>query len=265
MKDIMNHKKIEWWICNIILFVILCATLYPIAFIVYKAFSELSGTEVIFSLKEIKNVLLLSDRYHKSFLNSIFLSIIITVGQTLFGILMAFVFSKFTFKFRDILFYVCVLLMILPTQTLLVQTYTTVEKLSLLDSYGGVIIPQVFLPIGVLFLRQYFCRISDSVIEASLIDGISTMKCLTKIILPMSKNGVLLLAFLSFVDTYSMYELPLTVLRDAEKFPLSLIFRNVIEKYPETIFVPAVLYMVPAVMLFIVLKDNIVNGMVNNE
>lgn len=261
----MKHSKIEWWICNAILIIILCVTLFPIIFIVYKSFTESSGAEVVFSANEMKNVLLLSERFHTSFLNSIFLAVVVTIGQTIFGILMAFAFSKFTFKFRDLLFYLCVLLMMLPTQTSLVQTYSTVESISLLNSHWGVIIPQIFLPIGVLFLRQYFCRIPDSVIEASLLDGVSTIKCLTKIVLPMSKNGVLLLAFLSFVDTYSMYELPLIILRDSEKLPLSLIFRNVIEKYPETIFIPAVLYMIPAVLLFVILKDNIVNGMVYNE
>lgn len=263
----MRHNKYKFnqWFSTAILSLLLCITLFPIIFIIYKAFTVSGENGSSFSLNELKNIILLSERYHTSFFNSILLAIIITLGQTGFGIIMAFIFSKFYFRGRDVLFYMCVLVMVLPSQTMLVQTYRTVENLSMLNKYAGVILPQIFLPVGILFLRQYFCRVSDSVIEASLIDGASTIKCLTKIIIPMSKNGIYLLVFLSFVDSYNTYEIPLIVLNNSDKWPLSLLFRTVIEKHPEAIFVPAVLYMIPAVLLFILIKDNIVNGIIYNE
>ncbi len=108
-------------------------------------------------------------------------------------------------------------------------------------------------------------RIPDSVIDAAQIDGASTLRILFKIVIPMSKNGIVLLTFMSFIDSYNTYEIPLVILKEEIKKPLSLIIRNVVENYPEQAFVPALLYMIPAILLFGMLRDNIINGITYNE
>jgi multiple sugar transport system permease protein len=166
----------------------------------------------------------------------------------------------FKFKFREPVFLLCIFIMMLPFQITMVQIYNLIRGINLIDAYSGVIIPQVFLPIGVIFLRQYYLRIPSSVIETAMIDGASAITIFSRVAVPIAKNGVILLSFLAFIDSYNMYELPLTVLTSADKYPLSLMMRNVMEKYPEQAFIPALLYMIPPVLVYIAFRKNIIKG-----
>ncbi len=261
---IFNHKRIKPRLIamNMFLFTLAIWSLFPIAFLIIKAICKEESSVLN---NEFKNILLLSDTFHTAFRNSVYYAVVITIGQTLFGILMAFIFAKFKFRFREPLFYLLLLFMILPTQTMLVQIYSAADRLSLIDTFAGVVIPRLFLPIGIIFLRQYFVRVSDSVIESAKIDGASTIDCLCRILLPIGKNGVFLLVFLAFIDSYNMYEIPLIILRNSAKVPMSVLIRAVVEKYPDEIFVPAILFMIPPVLLFSTLRDNLVNGMCYSE
>lgn len=247
---------------NMFLFALVIWLVFPIMFLVVKAIYQGEGSV---STNEFKNILLLSDTFHTAFRNSVCYAVVITIGQTFLGIVMAFIFAKFNFRLREPLFYLFLLFMILPTQTMLVQIYSMADRLDLIDTFAGVVIPRLFLPTGIIFLRQYFIRVSDSVIESAKIDGASTIDCLCRILLPIGKNGVFLLIFISFIDSYNMYEIPLIILRDSEKIPMSVLIRTVVEKYPDEIFVPAILYMIPPVLLFYALRENIINGMCYNE
>lgn len=241
---------------------ILAALAVPIVLVLHGAVFRPDATgSLTFTLKEFKNVLLLGDIFPRAFGNSILYALPITIGQTVVGLFLAFIFSRFEFKFRDALFMTCLVIMIMPFQVTLVPGYNLLKGLRLLDTFIGVIAPQIFLPFGVLFLRQYFLRIPAGMIESAQIDGAGTWHILLRIIVPLGKNGILLLFFLAFVDGYNMFEPPLTVLNTEAKFPLSVVMRAVIEQSPEDAFVPAILYMIPALVLFTALRHNIISGM----
>ncbi len=235
--------------------------LIPILVILYETFFY-NGS---FSIDNLLGVFLTSDKFHTAFSNSVIYSVFISLGQIILGILIAYVFAFYKFKGKEVLWYSIIFIMILPIQSTLVQTYSLIETLDMTNQYIGVILPGIFYPIGIIFLRQYFERISMDVINAGQIDGAGGITLFFRIILPMSKNGICLLAFLSFIDSYNVYELPLILLRDYDKKPLSLIIRDVIENHPEEIFSAAVLYMIPAIIVFVLLKDSIISGLVYNE
>ena len=240
-------------------------TLIPIASVFIKAFFKIENEAVVFSLNEFENILLLSEKFHKAYANSLIISLLITVGQVIIGIVLAWIFTAYQFPLKKFLWTVILFTMILPPQATLVQNYSIMNQLELIDTYRGVIYPQLFYPIGVIFLRKYFSRISQDVIDAGYLDGTNKVTQLTSIILPICKNGIYLLAFLSFIDSYNIYELPLVLLRDLSKMPLSLLVRNIIENYPDEIFVPALIYMIPAVIVFLFARNTIMSGLIYDE
>ena len=256
-----HNNKIYRVIFNIIMVLISVFLMIPIIIIIGKAFFISENGKFLLSFNELKHIILLSGNFNSAFVNSLIYTSAITIFQTIFGILIAFLFSKFKFKFREALFVICLIVILLPFQVTMVQNYNLYKSLNLSDKMIGVIIPQIFLPVGIIFLRKYFVRINESIIETAAIDGASTLQILLLIIIPIGKNGILLLFFLAFVDSYNMYELPLTVLSDAGKYPLSLLMRDVIQDNVEHSFVPAVLYMIPSLGVFMFLKKYIVKGM----
>ena len=150
--------------------------------------------------------------------------------------------------------------MLLPYQATLVPNYIILNKLNLVGSYLAIILPGAFSTFGVFLLRQFIIAIPDEYIEASKVDGASHMRIFARIIVPQCKGGIASLAILSFIDNWNMVEQPLVFLQDSFKYPMSIFLAHINQTQLGIAFACGILYMLPAVLIFLYGEDYLVKG-----
>src|SRR5690606_251279 len=124
------------------------------------------------------------------FLNSIFVSLTITIGQLLTCSMAAYAFSRFTFKGRDQWFFCYLATLMVPAAITLIPTFILLSALGLIDTYYSLIIPGLFSAYGTFMLRQFFMGIPRELEEAAAIDGCGPFAIYWRVILPLSGNAL---------------------------------------------------------------------------
>lgn len=251
-------KKVINLITYILLLLCSVTTVVPILYTFLYSVWEGSGGGVTFD--GYKEVFLYTPDYLMKFWNSMLISSLITVGQVILGCLGGYGFAKFNFPFKNVIFYLMIILMMMPLQVTLVPNYIVLDEMNLIGSYTGLILTGVCSTFGVFLMTQIFSSVPDSMIEAAKLDGANQLQILLKIVLPYSKNGIASLAILSFIDNWNMVEQPLVFLKDRLKYPLSVFLAEIKGTADPTAFVCSVMTMVPVFFLFMYLKDALVSG-----
>lgn len=209
-------------------------------------------------------VLVGKSKFLRMFWNSVFLVLPIVIFQTIVSSSAAFVFAKIKFKGRDTLFFIYIIIMMMPFQVTLVPNYLVLDKLGILDNYMSIILPGIFGAFGVFLLRQFMISIPNEYIEAAMVDGCSLAQIFFKVILPQSKGGVASLAILSFIDNWNMVEQPLIFLKDTNKHPLSIYLSVINNSELGIAFAASVIYMIPALLVFLYGQNYLIEGISNS-
>lgn len=214
----------------------------------------------LFTLDGYKEVFFSRPDYLTKFWYSLFLSIAIMLGQMVVSILGGYAFSRFRFPGRDAVFFVIILLMMLPLQVTLVPNYIVMEKLVLIGSYAAVILPGIFSAFGVFLMRQVMISLPNELFEIAQMDGMGYFETLWRVCLPNCKPGLAALAILSFADSWNMVEQPMIFLKDANRYPLSIFLTQVNQMRPEVGFACGLLSILPVMLLFLYYKDELIQG-----
>ena len=198
--------------------------------------------------------------YLVKFWNSLWLTVTIVGGQVVISSLAGYSFSKLKFRGSSTLFYLVIVMMMMPYQVTLVSNFIVLEKLRLVGKYVAVILPMVFYSFGVFLMKQSFDAVPDEVLDASAIDGASEVQQLISMALPMSKPGLGSLIILGFLDAWNMVELPLVLLGDRSQYPLSIFLAQIITDNMALGFSCSVLALIPPLLVFLFFEDELVEG-----
>ena len=210
-------------------------------------------------------------------LNSLFVSITITVLQMFFSALVAYTFAKRKFPGRDFLFFSGLATMMLPSEVTLIPNYLILKSIPLfggnditgvgghgwLDSYWGLIVPSLVSPFAIFLLRQYMKSIPDSLIEAARIDGAGHFKIFWKIILPLSKPALAALTIFTFQFQWGDFYGPLIILSSPELFTLPLglaLFQQGSRTVWNLVMAGSVLALLPMIVIFAIFQKQFVRG-----
>lgn len=215
------------------------------------------------SLSNYNEVLIETNQFLKMFWNSVFLVVPIVLGQVLISSMAAFVFAKVQFKGRNAIFFIYIIIMMMPFQVTLVPNYFTLNWLELLNTRASIILPGVFSAFGVFLLRQFMLSIPNDYIEAAKVDGANLFTVFFRIILPITKGGIASLVILGFIDNWNMVEQPLIFLDDISKYPLSIYLASVKEADIGVLFAAGFIYLFPLVIMFLYGENYLVEGISN--
>lgn len=194
------------------------------------------------------------------FWNSVIVTVPIVAGQLVVSTLGAYAFAKLRFRFRDPIFFLYIIVMMMPFQVTLVPQYISLKKLGLVGSYLAVILPGIFSTFGVFLLRQYMIRIPDEYSEAAKIDGAGHFRIFISIILPQCKGAMASLAILAFVDNWNMVEQPLIFLDNEQMHPLSIFLSRINTSELGVAFACGILYLLPALFIFLYGENYLIEG-----
>ncbi|WP_313998183.1 carbohydrate ABC transporter permease [uncultured Paenibacillus sp.] len=154
--------------------------------------------------------------------NSIAVSVITTALQLLVAAMAAFVFAKIRFKGREALFVLFLITMMIPLQVTMTPLFIVFQKLNLIDTYAGLILPGIFSAYGTFMLRQHIQTIPDTLLEAAFMDGASYFKVFWSIILPLSKPSIAALSIFSFMASWNNFLWPLIITSDTDIMTLPI-------------------------------------------
>lgn len=155
-------------------------------------------------------------------LNSILICVSVTFTVVLFSAMAGYGFAKKEFPGKKIMFWMIIGTMMIPAQVTLVPVFLMLSKFKLIYTLWAVIIPASASVFGVFMMRQFLLTLSTEFIDAARIDGCSEWKIFTKIIIPLIKPAIAVLAIFTFIGQWNSYLWPLIVLDDPAKYPLTL-------------------------------------------
>ena len=153
--------------------------------------------------------------------NSIATALGILVWQLIGSSMMSYVFVRFEFKLKGLLFGLTMLMYMLPMAVTYVPGYVLLAKMSLIDTYTGLIISNASSIFAIFLLRQYFLQVDRGIIQAALVDGAGDFRMLCQIMLPLSKPGLIVICLNSFIGNYNNYMWPSLITRCPEKYLIS--------------------------------------------
>ncbi|GAB2570639.1 carbohydrate ABC transporter permease [Gracilibacillus alcaliphilus] len=154
--------------------------------------------------------------------NSLFVTLIGTVGVLLTSSLSAYAFSRLRFRGRDKLFGAYLATLMVPQQVVVVPMFLFMRELGWVDSYMALIIPFVFTAFGTFLLRQNYLTIPYEVDEAAIIDGCNHFQVYWRILLPMIRPGLATLAVFTFITYWNNFLWPLIILNDQNLYTLPI-------------------------------------------
>ncbi len=162
------------------------------------------------TLQNYKNVFkeLPMSRY---FLNSLIVATISTLGQVMFAALAGYAFARLNFRFRNTIFLVILITMLIPPQVNIIPLFFLMREMNLIDTYQALILPSLFGGLGVFLMRQYFLGFPKDLEESARIDGCNLFQTFFKIALPLALPTVATLAIFTFVTTWNSFMWPLIV------------------------------------------------------
>jgi len=212
------------------------------------------------SAEQYKTVLFKSSDYLMKFWNSVILVVPIVLFQIVVASLAAYSFARYRGKLKEMLFFLYVILMLMPYQVTLVPNYLVADKLGLLDTRLAIILPGIFAPFSVFLLAKVMRRIPKSYIEAAKLDGAGEIQIFTQICLPLSRSAIFSVTLLFFIDYWNMVEQPLIMLSDSDYHPLSVFLSKINSGDVGLAFAVAVIYMIPTLLMFLYGEDYLVEG-----
>jgi len=147
---------------------------------------------------------------------------IVTIGAICAG----YAFGTMQFRGSKLLFYMILAGVTVPFEAMVVPLYFDFQSLHLTNTYWGLILPEsgIYLAFGVFWMRAFFLAVPRALIESARIDGASSFRILTQILIPIGKPVILTLMMLTFLSSWNEYLVPLvmTSSNSLQTVPLAL-------------------------------------------
>jgi multiple sugar transport system permease protein len=156
--------------------------------------------------------------------NSFLVALLVTVATMAISLMAAYAFSQLRFRGRAIVFGIAMLAFLLPFEALLVPLFRTMNQLGLINSYAGIVLPQVVSPVAIYVFKQFFDGIPADFREAATMDGAGPLRVLWSVYLPISGNIVWAMAIVTFIAAWNNFLWPFIVItsNDMMTIPLGL-------------------------------------------
>jgi len=222
-----------FWI-KVLLYAGLCLyaiiTFLPFAWALSASFKPLAeiilgGINFIpqqFTLDNYKKIFIQEPLFGRWLLNSIFVAICVTGFNLLFNSMAGYALARIRFLGSKFLFLLILAILMIPGQITLIPSYLILKTLGWLNSYQGLIVPNVVNATFIFMMRQFFLSFPKELEEAASLDGLSRWETFLSIVLPLAKPALAAQAIFIFMGTWNNFLTPLIILSDPEMFTLPL-------------------------------------------
>src|SRR4029079_15019156 len=206
-------------------------------------------------------------------LNSLIITIGITIGAVLSNTVVAYGFSRIQWPGRNKMFYLCIATLFLPYPVILVALFDIFSKLpsfglqgskSWFDTSLPLIVPAFFAnPFYIFLMRQFMLGIPKELSDAAKVDGAPEIQTFRRFILPLTKPAIVVVAIFAAVGAWNEFLLPLLYLQDSSKYPLAVglaFYTNQHDVAYNLLMAAACLVVLPIIFVFIFAQRIFVEG-----
>jgi raffinose/stachyose/melibiose transport system permease protein len=210
--------------------------------------------------------ILMSQRYWILLRNSLIISVLSVALTLIVASMAAFVFAHIKFFGSTMLLNYITMGLLFPAATAILPLFVKVRDLGLLDTYLGVVLPQVAfgLAMSILMLRRFFKEIPNEIMEAALIDGCSYPSFFLFVTLPLSRPILATVGTIAFVHSWNAYLLPLVLLNSDSLYPWPLgimVYQGEYSSDWQFVLAFISLTILPTIVLFLLAQKHIVAGL----
>ncbi len=196
-------------------------------------------------------------------------ALVISIGKIAISLLSAFAIVYFRFPFRNLVFWMIFVTLMLPVEVRIGPTYKVVSDLGMLNSYAGLTVPLIASATATFLFRQFFLTVPDELVEAARMDGAGPMRFFKDVLLPLSRTSIAALFVIQFIYGWNQYLWPLLVTTNEDMYPVVLGIKRLIfgESYVEwnVVMATAILAMLPPALVVVLMQKWFVKGLVDTE
>lgn len=197
------------------------------------------------------------------FVNSSIVSVASVIGNLILDSLAGYALARINFRGKTIVFFVIVSMLMIPFQAIMLPVYIILRDLRLINSYAGIILPQLVSAMGVFLMRQSFLNVPNEIEESAIMDGAGRFRMFWQISLPMVMPAMLTLALMIFMGSWNNFLLPLLVANNQNFWTLPLGMVMFQQQYYTNwpyLMAAAVMVTVPITILFLIFQRYFIQG-----
>tara|TARA_R110002124_G_scaffold1797_19_gene11631 strand:+ start:933 stop:1808 length:876 start_codon:yes stop_codon:yes gene_type:complete len=210
--------------------------------------------------------ILMSQRYWLQMGNSLLIAGLTVFLVVALSAMAAFVFAHVRFFGSEHLLNYFLIGLMFPAATAILPLFIRIRDLGLLDTYWGVVLPQVAFGLGmsILLFRNYFRGMPSELFDAAFVDGAGYFRFFWHITLPLSRPIIATVGIITFVGSWNSYILPLIMLNSESKYPWPLgimVYRGEFSTDWQLILAFITLTIAPTVIVFFAAQKHIIAGL----
>lgn len=195
--------------------------------------------------------------------NSTFITVTNTVVILFTSALVGYVFSKFEFKRKNLLFGILLASMMVPVQTTMIPSFLLINEMGLYNTSAALILPSFVNAFGIFLCKQFCDEIPKELIESARIDGASDIRIFQKIIVPQIRPALGALAIFTFLNYWNDYLNPLIMLNEVKKMTMPLALSFFASQHMADLsatMAASALIMIPVTIVFIIFQKQFIKG-----
>lgn len=209
--------------------------------------------------------LLSHGQVHIWFWNSLVVAVGMTLGVLVLSTTAGFALARLQFRGRSVLLVFVLLGLMIPEQAVFIPLYALFSDYGWHNSYHGLIVPRLAVPIGVFIMFQFFKNVSRDVEEAARIDGANTFQIFWYVMLPLARPAMITVAILTFLYAWNDYLWPLVSAQRTEHFTITLGLASLQSNFAQSeglgsVMASGVLASLPVVLLFLIFQKYVVKA-----
>ena len=200
------------------------------------------------------------------FFNSAFTSIIVTAVAVMLGSLAAYAFSRVSFRGSGLLFWVVLAGLMVPPQMLIIPLFAEMQAFGFVNTYQGIILPQIASPLALFIFKQFFDGIPQDLEDSARVDGAGHLRIYWQIWMPLARPAVAAVAIFTFVLSWNYFIWPLVVITSPDMMTIPLGLATVQSAYGvqyAQVMAASVIGGLPLLIVFLFFQRQIVEGIAN--
>lgn len=271
----LNNKKVLYFrntVITIVLVLLAVATLFPIVYMIMSSFGPNVATagnmRTIFpsrwTLESYQAFFDFNEYSVKWIWNSVVVAVFSVLGNVVFASMAGYAFAKIRFKGSKFLFATILVAMMIPYQVTQVPLYILIVKeFKMTNTYAAMILPSICTAYNIFLCKQFFTGLPTPLIESAKIEGCNQFQIFTKIILPLAKTVLAVMAINTFMSSWNNFFWPFLVTSDPAMYTIQVGLKQ-FKFANETLFSPmmagATISALPMFVLFFALQKYFMEG-----
>ncbi|MBF0546143.1 MAG: carbohydrate ABC transporter permease [Candidatus Riflebacteria bacterium] len=250
-----------------LMFIAMATYLYPLFFMLFRSFSkgEFSLSLSTWNLSLANYRLVLGEAGFARFaFNSVFILFFVVLGNVIFSVMCGYALSRYEFFGKNLLFAIILGTLMIPKQVLAVPIVDVMTRIGLQNTLTSLILPFLVDSFNIFLIRQYLLNIPRNLEEAARVDGAAEWQVLLKVIFPVCKPALALIAVNTAITTWNAFLFPLILTNSADKrtlpVGLAMFTQGPYATDWGTLMTGSMVSSLPIIVLFLIFQREIISG-----